>query len=1138
METQIVNKKRTLKDDPQYFGTYLNMARHNIFLIENHIAQKFEKNKLGVVKSDEHIASRQFFDAAFKNNKLANSKQIFNAFTRFIHVAKIFDNDLLPKSEKQEEGFQQDSIDFNLLSETFFSCFKELNQFRNNFSHYYHIENEEKRNLFVSETLKYFVIKAYEKAIAYAEQRFKDVFKHEHFNIARNKKLFTLHQEFTRDGLVFFCCLFLEKEYAFHFINKIIGFKDTRTAEFKATREVFSVFCVTLPHNRFISEDPAQAYILDALNYLHRCPTELYNNLSEDAKKHFQPTLSYEAVQNIQGSSVNNEQLPIEDFDDYIQSITTQKRNTDRFPFFALKYLDNKESFKPLFHLHLGKLLLKSYKKNLLGNEEDRFIVESFTTFGTLENFQLSNIEEENKEEKVREITQLKKEITIEQYAPKYHIANNKIALNLSNNKYYNGNFLSFHPEVFLSIHELPKVALLEHLLPGKATQLIENFVNLNSSHILNSQFIEEVKSKLTFTRPLKKQFHKDKLTIYNYTLQQLNNKINEIIQFIDDNKEHADDETKNQIKNKKSELKNLYYNRYVVQVVDRKQQLDAILKTYNLNHKQIPERIINYWLQIKEVKDDTTLKNKIKAEKEECKQRLKDLANLKGPKIGEMATFLAKDIIHLVIDLQVKKKITTFYYDRLQECLALYADIEKQQTFKRICSELGLLDALKGHPFLNQIILGNYSKTKDFYRAYLQQKGTNTIEKYDYNRKKIVESNWMYTTFYNVENKQTIISIPNNKPVPYSYKQWQAPQTDFNKWLSNTSKGIDKQQPKPIDLPTNLFDETLNSALQQKLQNPLPNEKANYTALLKAWMPQSQPFYNMPRSYMVYDNEVNFTPGTQATYKGYFEKTIQKVLRQKNEQIKKDNLKAIKKKPFYTASQILAVCNNAITENEKLIRFYETKDRILLLIVQELSGMQMCLQKMDIKSQQSPLNEIIEIKEVIHQKTITAQRKRKDYTILKKLEKDKRLPNLLQYFDEDTIPFDTINKELFHYNQSREKIFDSSFLLEKTIVEKLQQNQSMHILTTMQEEKNKKEGTDVKNIQFDIYTQWLQENKFISQTEADFLLTVRNKFSHNQFPEKIKIEKEVTFDENQNKASQICENYHKKIQAIIAQLN
>lgn len=37
---------KTLENNPQYFGAYHNMARHNMFLINNHLAKKFELNEL------------------------------------------------------------------------------------------------------------------------------------------------------------------------------------------------------------------------------------------------------------------------------------------------------------------------------------------------------------------------------------------------------------------------------------------------------------------------------------------------------------------------------------------------------------------------------------------------------------------------------------------------------------------------------------------------------------------------------------------------------------------------------------------------------------------------------------------------------------------------------------------------------------------------------------------------------------------------------------------------------------------------------------------------------------------------------------------------------------------------------------
>src|SRR5690606_37381833 len=120
---------------------------------------------------------------------------------------------------------------------------------------------------------------------------------------------------------------------------------------------------------------------------------------------------------------------------------------------------------------------------------------------------------------------------------------------------------------------------------------------------------------------------------------------------------------------------KALKYAQYVNEVNTRKEQLNKVLEKYQLDTNQIPSRIIEYWLNIDSVKKEHSIQNRIKAERKECKNRIKDLDKGKAPKIGEMATFLARDIVKLVIDKDVKKKITSFYYNLLQECLALYAD-------------------------------------------------------------------------------------------------------------------------------------------------------------------------------------------------------------------------------------------------------------------------------------------------------------------------------------------------------------------------------------------------------------------------------------------------------------------------------
>lgn len=378
--TDLLTNKRTLEKDPQYFGAYLNMARHNVFLINNHLAEKFEISK---INNEEHIAN-----SFFTNEIRKKPNHVFSFLTRFLPIAKVFDTDQLPKSEQDDLNSQEKTgKDITKLSKELKLCFKELNSFRNDYSHYYSTKNETNRKIIIEKDLSDFLKNNYQRAIEYSKKRFAGIFEEKHFNLAKEIELVSQDNKITEKGLVFFICLFLDRENAFKFINKIVGFKGTHLPEFKATREVFLAFCVKLPHDKFISDNPEQAFALDMLNELNRCPSILFDALPENLKTHFLPTLNKPEVQNIEENSLS-EDLPEENYNDYIQSITKRIRYKDRFPYFALKFLDSTElSSKIRFQINLGKYQIDQYEKDFSGEKEKRAIVEDAKAFGRLDDF-------------------------------------------------------------------------------------------------------------------------------------------------------------------------------------------------------------------------------------------------------------------------------------------------------------------------------------------------------------------------------------------------------------------------------------------------------------------------------------------------------------------------------------------------------------------------------------------------------------------------------------------------------------------------------------------------------------------------------------------------------------------------------
>lgn len=502
-----------LKDTPWYFGAYLNMARHNIYLISNEISDKLSLDRW--LSNEESIVGSFLTEKGFWDKN--NPRLILSALSRFMPAVKIYSSDLLHKELREKTDIEGTDIaglvDFLRLS------FIELNAFRNDYSHYYSSERKDNRKVEVGEKFAILLRKQFQSAVSIARKRFEGVIPTKSFDFVEKKiaeELFNDSTTFTTRGLVFFTCLFLDKENAFQFFNKVSGFKDTRTYDFLATREVFTVFCVKLPHDKFVSDNPQQALQLDILNYLNRAPIELYNSLTKEGKKIFQLDLSEFAKINIAQNSIN-ETIAEYDYDEYTQAITTKTRSEDRFPEFALRYLDQSDAFQYYFHIHLGKVITNKYPKPFLGespDEDNRSIEKSIKTFGELTAFVKPNdIDTESVKNSIIQEAAFKKlfqeqgSAGFTQYAPQYHIQNNKIGLLCKQNKkFFNNFYRPLPPDAFLSIHELPKVVLLEILDKGKASKLITDFLQKNKELIYNIDFIEEIKQQLDF-KPLQKLF-------------------------------------------------------------------------------------------------------------------------------------------------------------------------------------------------------------------------------------------------------------------------------------------------------------------------------------------------------------------------------------------------------------------------------------------------------------------------------------------------------------------------------------------------------------------------------------------------------------------------------------------------------
>jgi hypothetical protein len=1119
IESKITKPVKTLSTTPEYFGAYLNMARLNIFNINNHLAEKFGASTL----RDEGEIPNSFLVP--KINK--NQTHIFSQLKKFMPIARVFDDETLPKFE-QENLINKKGKDINQLSESLAFIFKELNEFRNDYTHYYSTNSGIERKLKISNQLSDFLNENFIRAILHTKERFKDVYTEEDFSTASKTIIVNEDKTITQDGIVFLISIFLDRENAFQFINKIKYLKGTQNKMFTAKRETLSAFCIKLPHEKFISENPTQAFSLELINELNKCPKTLYNVITEEEKKAFQPELGDEELENIYTNSIPE---TIDDYESYIESITKRVRNNNRFSYFAMRFLDEKEIFPKLrFQIDLGKVIIAEYNKTLDGNQELRKVVENVKAFGRLQDFRFA---EETILNRIN--TSIKTEF--EQFSPHYNFEEKigKIGINLAREdtaKFLNRpksekkvtTYLK-QPEVeaFLSVHDLPKIILLEYLEKGKTESIINDFININKSKILNLEFIEIIKSKLSHLNEFNKrsQGRKQETTYHDKTLNDLH---------------------------------------------QRKKELNQILAEHGLNDKQIPSRISDYWLNITDVQEKIAISDRVKLMKRDCIDRLKAIQKGKAPKIGEMATFLAKDIIDMIIDEDKKQKITSFYYDKIQECLALFADEEKKNILIKIINEL-LLNQKGGHPFLNKIDFSSFKYTSDIYKTYLQEKGQKLVSVFNPRSNKYIEKDqsWLQNNFYvlewneNAKKNLTVVKIPSDvSKLPFSIRKLERKKSSFEQWFKYVTKGKENNdRKKPIDLPTNLFDEVLKELLSTKLkdENILLDENANYNQLFKLWWEKYrkdsvQDFYHAEREYIFENKKLNFTINSKEKFEDYYKNefldTVYKLKQAQRTEDKKKN----RKLPDIVKTQVEKSIRNKIGKTEKEIRILQEEDRLMLLMFEQLvnkENLEPKLKNIEILLNESllvkekitgrllfdDLGEIIEKdKEKKHiTKHITENRKRKEYSVLKKYIFDRRLPELFEYFNEECIPIEKIKLELDSYNKAKETVFELIFELEKTIITKVKDS----IINLHKQES--KEGNKEGNVSHKPYLSWLLLQNIITEKDFRFMNMVRKSFSHNQFPQKKTMEIHIKKWTNGKYAQQIVEIYKEMNVEILTQI-
>lgn len=1066
-----------IETTPWYFGAYLNMGRHNLFLLINHLSHTFSHLGFKPLKDDEDLGN----DKKFSENILVqifdpeNRKYQSDRFKVYKYLVK---RHYLPfiKLFHREKGYNLDAnpvVDYKGLHQFIISVLLHFNHLRNTFSHYLsldeHYNQLTTREVKVDDTLKKGLQKLFSEAQNYALERYsltqeekdyRHIEKYYPFEVGSN----TL----TNNGLLFFTCLFLEPSFAYKFLARVKGFKNTSIPAFKATLQVFTAYAPTLADNKLDSEYSQTSLLMDMLNELQRCPQELYKHLSDDDKKKFEPTIDADAEINMLIHNINDEQLSNDNVNKILSSLISLRRHSDRFPHFALRFLEEFNLLPSIsFQIAVGKLHTKAYPKIIAGEEVDRRIVNNIHLFGKLTDFEgkeseiLEGIKQQIDEKETEEIY-------FDQYAPHYNIQGNNIAFIITKDKTIN--YGNKQPTGFISLHDLPKLLLLalcraNNQDNNKGDKEIISFKNLNDNVILNKDKLTKIKETIELTpQEFSKRQNKEKL------LQSRDGKTAYLTKDIENsilNRYKLGKELltidKNALKERISNKTDLEYTLQIQYKAFLKQRKDNLQNYFkNIPVSQLPTRLVNELLNIREVRQENWINQKIKDIKADCEKQIRWIKQVKDKehiKIGELATYLARDIVDMIIDKDVKQKITSVYYNKLQNLIS-YFSISKGEIIK-LGKELAIFDKDKGHVFLQSKHINEKTSVQDFYLLYLEEK-----------------QKWIEKTLSVDDNKKKY-HLPKNQKIPYSYQKLDNSQPkSIDSWLENKKK-------MPINLPNNLLDKALEAELNAKRTNNVNfAEKDKYTMRLAKLMENdSQPFYQFKRIYKAANNKVE---------------------NDRDKTIVIDTTK-------YTGKKLKKETGKYGDDNEKLIRFTQTKDRIIKLMCQYILEKQaagsVAFKLADIMpfAEKSILNKPYEFtqqlivnknnkdykvlaKDTEQQKAevkayeqLTNDKDRKDYkgqqgyewTIkdygrFKRFVADKRIPDLLHYFEEKTITFSMINYQLQEYDKYRELIFKKTFELEEKIF-------WIDPEGIKQEERKARENKNFNSVQFNIYQKWMK---------------------------------------------------------------
>lgn len=1053
---------KSMEKDKPYFGAYLNLARNNAFLTLEYIHSKVglelplnKEDALHEAPIFDYLTNDKRPDDTAKIIRLLDEKfPWLKAYLRFDEEGNELDEP--PKPQQYEDTMKL--------------VLEHLNTYRNFFTHAEHKDYCTKKDLVaVLRNVFDAARREAKKRFSFTKEDVEHLVREEKINDPSGKKgkngrpikvvrekpdfhfPFWQEENITEKGLAFFICLFLQKDDCFKFLQKLYGFNKTATPKDRATLETYSILGLKLPQVRLESTDNQMAVTLDMVNELKRCPNVLFNHLKPADRKKFEITLTEDG------------QLNDANTEEELEAEVVMKRSSERFNYFALRYLDDTNAFKNLrFQVNLGNYYHTVYPKTIDGEQRIRRLKTALRSYGRLHDF-LTNEKPEQWQPLLKKTHDIKKghdQPYIVDTNPHYNITENRIGLvNISDKKFSHFNENNgwtdldkkpwrIQPDYWLSVYELPALCFYQWITKKHGNDhAAESLIEKHTERI--EDFLKKVANGEIHAGMNRAEF--DTLLVDNELRP-----------------DHVPDDIK----------------KYLLERPKRSFEECA------------EERLQNMLEETKALLDERQLL--ISQSKEKPGKGF-----YKPLRAGDMATWLAKDMIKLQVPYNGDNEKTSAgranskEYQVLQARLALFG--RDKHLLKRAFTMCRLIDSENPHPFLKKLVPEKYQGILSFYQAYLK-------ERQHFIEKCIREKN--YSAYYFLG---------------FSEKDKKQKDAAYYKGLANTIAESPVNLPRALfkDALVDFFKAKGAAAMKAAIEE---TEQVNSIYLIDKYFElerndSNQPFYDWPRSYKIVNqllDETNALKRRKAVPKLYmtsdelasrFDSLKKAVKAQKEKEQKKNNNRS---KHTETLIPNAKHKLSAYLDNEKLIRFIKTSDQILFLMAEEMLNsfdnqlnVNVADEKFKLSDVSPELDKGILSKQVSFEMELPFQDKEsgingkrtirepemkfKNYGKFRRFLKDRRLNSLLPYYPKNKpILKSELEKELDNYERVRLKVFAIIHEFEAAMIEK-HRNELVKNDTTF---------VGHRPILSLFYKQY-EPNGMTKKK----LIELRNKFCHSQYP-------------------------------------